>query len=173
MATFDFQTGKQCKWVPMGFRVRELNRRWVRFNRGWALRGRRRTYGNSGRLWNLLRLRHVCGQFVALLTIRPFFTISVFFPSALSLITLANPFATTNGFVPPAALSILRSRFQARLRAALELQHSAGCGAVGRVQLRLCGIERNDLPRSLDINQPFPGAEPLSSVRLIRLTATF
>ena len=46
----------------------------------------------------------------------PFFTISVYFPWATSLITLDDPFAASNGFVPPAALTFIH-RFGARLHA--------------------------------------------------------
>jgi hypothetical protein len=93
----------------------------------------------------------------------PYFTVSVFFPSATSLITLANPFASSNGFVPPAALSIVSPDFkpayvqQWNLNLEREVEH------LGIFSLGYAGSKGTDLPRSLDINQPFPGPGDVGS----------
>jgi hypothetical protein len=92
----------------------------------------------------------------------PYFTTSVFFPSASTPITLANPFATANGYVPPAALSIIDPNFKPayvqhwNFNIQHELQH------VGTLTIAYAGSKGTDLPRSLDINQPFPGASPIA-----------
>ena len=91
----------------------------------------------------------------------PFFTISVYFPSATSLITLANPFAASNGFVPPAALSILSPDFKPAYTQHWNLNIQREVDRVGVFSIAYAGSKGTDLPRSLDVNQPFPGAAPL------------
>jgi hypothetical protein len=93
----------------------------------------------------------------------PFYTTSVYFPSATSLITLANPFASSNGFVPPAALSIISPNFgpayvqQWNFNIQREFEHA------GTLTVAYAGSKGTDLPRSLDINQPLlvPGVSVL------------
>jgi hypothetical protein len=106
----------------------------------------------------------------------PFFTTSVYFPSATSLITLANPFATSNGFVPPAALSIISPDFVPAYvqQWNFNIQHEVE--RVGTFTIAFAGSKGTDLPRSLDINQPVPGpgdvvsAAPYPAYSNIRMT---
>jgi hypothetical protein len=93
----------------------------------------------------------------------PFFTVSVYFPSQTSLITLNNPFAAANGFVPPAALSIISPNLKQAYAQHwnFNLQHEVP--GAGVFSLAYAGSKGTHLPRSLDANQPFPGSSPLSS----------
>jgi hypothetical protein len=93
----------------------------------------------------------------------PYFTISVYFPSATSLITLANPFAASNGFVPPAALSFISPNFVPAYVQHWNLNVQREVAHVGTVSVAYAGSKGTDLPRSLDINQPFPGPGPVGS----------
>ncbi len=93
----------------------------------------------------------------------PYFTISVYFPSATSLITLANPFAASNGFVPPAALSFISPNFVPAYVQHWNLNIQREVAHVGAVSVAYAGSKGTDLPRSLDINQPYPGSSPIAS----------
>ncbi|HYA18787.1 MAG TPA: hypothetical protein VEF06_15040, partial [Bryobacteraceae bacterium] len=94
----------------------------------------------------------------------PFFTISVYFPTATSLITLANPFATSNGYVPPAALSILSPDFKPAYVQQWNFTVEREVERVGVFTLAYAGSKGTDLPRSLDVNQPVsPSPLPLTS----------
>jgi hypothetical protein len=91
----------------------------------------------------------------------PYFTTSVFFPSATSLITLANPFATSNGFVPPAALSFIDPHFKPAYAQDWNFNIQRDVAKLGVFSVAYVGSKGTHLPRSLDINQPFPGASPI------------
>ncbi|MGB6946977.1 MAG: TonB-dependent receptor [Bryobacteraceae bacterium] len=93
----------------------------------------------------------------------PYFTISVYFPSATSLITLANPFAASNGYVPPAALSFISPNFVPAYVQHWNLNIQREVAHVGTVSVAYAGSKGTDLPRSLDINQPYPGSSPIAS----------
>jgi hypothetical protein len=94
----------------------------------------------------------------------PFFTVSVYFPSSTSLITLANPFAASNGFVPPAALSIVSPNFVPSYTQHWNFDIQREVEHVGVFSVAYAGAKGTHLPRSLDINQPLtPGAGPISS----------
>ncbi len=93
----------------------------------------------------------------------PYFTISVFFPTAQSLLTLQNPFAETNGYVPPAALSIVDPHFEPAYvqQWNLNLQREFSAGVL---TVAYSASKGTHLPRSLDINQPAsPSPLPISS----------
>jgi hypothetical protein len=92
----------------------------------------------------------------------PFFTTSVYFPSATSLITLANPFATSNGFVPPAALSFVDPSFKPAYAQDWNFNIQRDVSSVGVFSVAYVGSKGTHLPRSLDINQPFPGVSPIA-----------
>jgi hypothetical protein len=92
----------------------------------------------------------------------PFFTVSVYFPSATSLITLANPFAASNGFVPPAALSIISPDFKPAYVQQWNFNIQREIDHAGVLTVAYAGSKGTDLPRSLDINQPLtPSAAPI------------
>ena len=92
----------------------------------------------------------------------PYFTISVYFPST-SLITMDNPFASANGLVPPAALSILSPDFKPAYAQHWNLNIQREVERVGVFSIAYAGSKGTDLPRSLDINQPFPGSSDIST----------
>ena len=98
------------------------------------------------------------------------------FPSATSLITLANPFATSNGFVPPAALSIISPNFVPAYVQQWNFNIQREVERVGTFTIAYAGSKGTDLPRSLDINQPIPGpgdvvsAAPYPAYSNIRMT---
>lgn len=91
----------------------------------------------------------------------PYFTISVYFPSATSLITLADPFAASNGFVPPAALSFISPNFVPGYAQDWSFNIQQELDKMGVLTVAYAGSKGTHLPRSLDINQPLPGASPL------------
>ncbi len=93
----------------------------------------------------------------------PYFTISVYFPTASSLITLANPFATSNGIVPPAALSLISPDFVPAYVQHWNLNVQRETGHIGMFSLAYAGSKGTHLPRSLDINQPYPAPGDVGS----------
>ena len=93
----------------------------------------------------------------------PFFTISVYFPSTTSLISLNNPFAASNGYVPPAALSILSPDFKPSYAQHWNLNVQREVERIGVFSIAYAGAKGTHLARSLDINQPFPGPGTISS----------
>jgi Carboxypeptidase regulatory-like domain/TonB dependent receptor len=94
----------------------------------------------------------------------PFFTISVFFPSETSLITLDNPFATSNGFTPPAALSVVSPNFAPSYTQHWSLDIQREIDHVGVFTAAYAAAKGTHLPRSLDINQPqSPGSGDIAT----------
>jgi len=93
----------------------------------------------------------------------PYFTISVYFPSATSLITLADPFSAANGFVPPPALSIISPDFKPAYTQHWNYNIQREVERVGVFSAAYAASKGTKLPRSLDINQPFPGPGPVAS----------
>ena len=93
----------------------------------------------------------------------PYFTISVYFPSATSLITLSNPFSAANGFVPPPALSIISPNLKPAYAQHWNYNIQREVDRVGVFSAAYAASKGTDLPRSLDINQPFPGPGPVAS----------
>ncbi len=93
----------------------------------------------------------------------PYFNIYVFFPSATSLLTLANPFPLSSGFVPPPSLSMMSPDLTTSYIQSwnLNLQHELS--AIGTVSVAYAGSKGTKLIRSLDLNQPYPGPGPVNS----------
>jgi len=92
----------------------------------------------------------------------PYFTIRIFFPTATSLLTLDNPFPKTGGITPAASLSSLSpdlttGYFQ---HWNLNIQRQLGAGVFS---IAYAGSKGTHLIHSRDINQPAPGAAPLST----------
>ncbi len=94
----------------------------------------------------------------------PFFSIRVFFPTETSLLTLANPFPTTGGYVPPASLSTLSPDLNTAYLQQwnLNLQQEFA-GSV--ITAAYSASKGTHLPRSLDLNQPPPGPGDVDSRR--------
>jgi hypothetical protein len=74
---------------------------------------------------------------------------------------LANPFAASNGFVPPAALSFISPNFVPGYAQDWSFNVQQEVDRVGVFSLAYAGSKGTHLPRSLDINQPYPGAAPI------------
>ena len=89
---------------------------------------------------------------------------------------MANPFAASNGFVPPAALSIISPNFAPAYVQQWNFNLQREISGVGTVTVAFAGSKGTDLPRSLDINQPLlnPGVsvypEPYPAYSNIRMS---
>lgn len=92
----------------------------------------------------------------------PYFTIRVFFPSATSLLTLANPFPLNGGITPPPSLSTLSPDLSTSYLQHwnLNLQHEFK--GIGAFSVAYGGSKGTHLIRSLDLNQPRPGPGPIA-----------
>lgn len=81
----------------------------------------------------------------------------------LCLVMLDNPFASANGLVPPAALSIISPDFKPAHTQHWNLNIQREVERAGVFTIAYAGSKGTDLPRSLDANQPFPGLGAVSS----------
>jgi hypothetical protein len=93
----------------------------------------------------------------------PYFNIYVFFPSASSLLTLANPFPLSSGFVPPPSLSMLSPDLTTSYIQSWNLNLQHDFSSIGTVSVAYAGSKGTHLIRSLDLNQPSPGPGPVNS----------
>ncbi len=163
MATFDFQTGETVQVGTGGFSRSgtqpKANDFAPRVGFAWSPMADTVIRGGYGVYFDP-------GMFVvnsALYFNPPYFTISVYFPSATSLITLANPFAASNGYVPPAALSILSPKFVPANAQHWNFNIQREVRGTGMFTIAYAGSKGTHLPRSLDINQPLPAPGDVQS----------
>ncbi len=87
----------------------------------------------------------------------PQFTLQVFFPTEESLLTLANPFPTNGGYVPPASLSTLSPDIVTAFMQQWNVTVQRQLGSIGTVTVGYAGSHGNNLIRPRDLNQPRPG----------------
>jgi len=95
----------------------------------------------------------------------PEFNLFVYFPSAAGLLTLDNPFPSTNGFTPPPSLNILsRDLVTPYLQQwNLTVQHSMH--SWGTLSVGYAGSKGTKLIRAFDLNQPRPAPGDLQTRR--------
>jgi len=93
----------------------------------------------------------------------PYFNVNVFFPSANSLLTLANPFPRSAAFTPPPSLSTLSPDLTTSYvqHWSFGLQHEMS--ASGVISLEYAASKGTHLIRSRDLNQPPPGPGDVAS----------
>jgi len=87
----------------------------------------------------------------------------VFFPSDSGLLTLSNPFALSNGYVPPPGLNSLSPDLRTSYMQSWNLNLQREVRSVGTFSVAYAGSKGTHLLRSLDLNQPAPGSGDLST----------
>ncbi len=93
----------------------------------------------------------------------PYFNIYVYFPSAQGLLSLANPYPSSNGLLPPPSLSTLSPDMKTAYLQSWNLNLQRQIHGVGVLSVAYAGSKGTHLIRSLDLNQPAPGPGDLSS----------
>jgi hypothetical protein len=93
----------------------------------------------------------------------PYFVLRVFFPSDTGFLTLSNPFALSNGYVPPPGLNDLSPNLTTAYMQSWNLNLQKEVRRAGVFSLAYAGSKGTHLLRSLDLNQPPPGPGPLAS----------
>jgi hypothetical protein len=86
----------------------------------------------------------------------PQFTLRVFFPTEESLLTLADPFPTGGGYVPPPSLSTLSPDLVTSLMQQWNVTVQRQLGSLGTLSVGYAGSRGSDLIRPRDLNQPRP-----------------
>jgi hypothetical protein len=93
----------------------------------------------------------------------PYFVLRVFFPSDSGLLTLGNPFALSNGYVPPPGLNTLSPNLGTSYLQSWNLNLQKEVHSVGTFTVAYAGSKGTHLLRSRDLNQPAPGPGDLST----------
>jgi hypothetical protein len=175
MATFDFKKGQTVQVGTNGFSRSGTSPQHTDFaprvGFAWSPRNNLVVRGGYGMYYDP-------GMFVvnsSLYFNPPYFTTSVYFPSETSLITLKNPYSAANGFVPPAALSIISPNFVPAYAQQWNFNIQEEVKPVGTFTVAYAGSKGTHLPRSLDINQPYlipggVGPAPYPQYSNIRMT---
>jgi outer membrane receptor protein involved in Fe transport len=92
----------------------------------------------------------------------PYFVLRVFFPSAEGLLTLDNPFALSNGVVPPPGLNTLSPNLTTAYMQNWNIDLQREWRSLGTLSVAYAGSKGTHMVRSLDLNQPAPGPGDLS-----------
>ena len=93
----------------------------------------------------------------------PYFTIRVYFPSEQGLLTLQNPFPSSNGFTPPASLNVLSPDIIDGYLQHWNMNVQREFSSIGTLSLAYAGSKGSHLIHSRDLNQPAPGPGDISS----------
>ena len=93
----------------------------------------------------------------------PYFVLRTFFPSENGLLTLSNPFALSNGYVPPPGLNTLSPDITTGYVQSWNLNLQREWRAMGTLSVAYAGSKGTHLFRSLDLNQPSPAPGDLST----------
>lgn len=93
----------------------------------------------------------------------PYFNIYAFFPSATSLLSIANPFPLKSGFVPPASLSMLDPNTTTGYMQSWNFNLQHDIATVGTFSVAYAASKGTHLIRSRDLNQPLPGPGDVAS----------
>ncbi len=95
----------------------------------------------------------------------PQFNLRVFFPSASSLLTLANPFPANGGFTPPATLNVLSPGITGSYMQHWNMDVQGVIGPLGTLSVAYAGSKGTHLIHARDLNQPSPGPGDLQDRR--------
>ena len=87
----------------------------------------------------------------------PQFTLSVYFPTQFSLLTLSNPFPSNGGFAPPPTLSTLSPDLVTSFMQHWNVSVQRDLGSAGTLTASYGGSRGSNLIRARDLNQPRPG----------------
>jgi hypothetical protein len=93
----------------------------------------------------------------------PYFNVYLFTPSAISLLTLNNPFPLNDGFIPPPGLSTLDPNIRTSYIQSWNFNIQHEFTGLGTLTVAYAGSKGTHLIRSLDLNQPYPGPGPVES----------
>jgi hypothetical protein len=95
----------------------------------------------------------------------PQFNLGVFFPSAAGLLTLDNPFPSSNGFIPPPSLSVLNPNLRTPYLQQWNLTVERSLQSWGTISASYVGSKGPKLIRAFDLNQPLPALGDLQARR--------
>lgn len=87
----------------------------------------------------------------------PYFTLRVFFPTAESPLSIANPYPANGGYAPPPSLTTLSPDLSAAYLQHWNTSVQREVRGAGTLTLAYAGSKGTHLIRSRDINQPRPG----------------
>lgn len=95
----------------------------------------------------------------------PYFTIGVFFPTATSLLTLADPFPAHGGVTPPPSPTTLSPDLATAYLQDWNFNVQRELGSSSVLSIAYAASKGTHLIRSYDLNQPFPAPGPVASRR--------
>lgn len=95
----------------------------------------------------------------------PYFSVRTFIPTATSLLTLNNPFATNSSVTPPASLTTLAPDLTTAYMQDWNFDVQREVWRGGTFSVAYAGSKGTHLIRSLNLNQPLPGPGALAPRR--------